>query len=84
MPADTETLIEKIRALPEERIAEVESFVDFVASKSRRLNALDRLLAVAPALERAGAPPLTEEAIAAEVEAVRQARRGRKSGADRS
>jgi len=30
MPADTQTLIEKIRALPAERIAEIENFVDFI------------------------------------------------------
>jgi hypothetical protein len=30
MPADTKSLIEKIRALPAERIAEIEDFVDFL------------------------------------------------------
>jgi hypothetical protein len=30
MPPDTQALIEKIRALPAERIAEVEDFVDFI------------------------------------------------------
>jgi hypothetical protein len=30
MPADTKTLIEKIEALPAERIAEIEDFVDFI------------------------------------------------------
>jgi hypothetical protein len=83
MPAKTQALIEKIQALPSERLAEVEDFVDFIATKVRRLTALDRLLAVAPALEAAGAPPMTEEEIAAEVEAVRAARRGRGAGADR-
>jgi hypothetical protein len=56
MPSDKQTLIDKIPALPAERIAEVEDFVDFIASKGRRLEALDRLLALAPALEAAGAP----------------------------
>lgn len=84
MPADTQALIEKIEALPAERRAEVEDFVDFIATKTRRLAALDRLLAIAPALEAAGAPPMTEEETAAEVEAVRAARRSRSAGADRS
>lgn len=84
MPADAQSLIEKIRALPEDRIAEVEDFVDFIASKERRLAALDRLLAVAPALEAAGAPPITEQEIAAEVDAMRTARRNRRAGADRT
>ena len=83
MASDTQALIEKIRALPEERLAEVEDFVDFLASKSRRLDALDRLLAIAPALEAAGAPPITEDEIDAEVRAVRAERRSRGGGADR-
>lgn len=84
MPSDKQALIEKIKALPDERVAEIEDFVDFLAGKSRRLGALDRLLAIAPALEAAGAPPLTEEEIASEVKAVREARRSRSAGADRS
>lgn len=84
MASDTQSLIEKIRALPAERVAEVEDFVDFLAGKSRRLEALDRLLAIAPALEAAGAPALSEEEIAAEVQAVRAARRTRGGGETRS
>jgi len=44
--------------------------VDFLAAKTRREAALDRLFAVAPALEAAGAPPITEDEIQAEVDAV--------------
>jgi hypothetical protein len=84
MPADRQALIEKIEALPADRIAEVEDFVDFLATKTRRLSALDRLLAIAPAMEAAGAPPMTEDEIAAEVKAARDARRARNAGADRS
>ena len=75
MPPTAQSLIEKIQALPPERLNEVEDFVDFLAAKTRRLAAMDRLLAVAPALEAAGAAPITEDAIQAEVTAVR-ARRG--------
>ena len=32
----TETLIEKIKSLPPERIAEVEDFVDFIAQRDDR------------------------------------------------
>jgi hypothetical protein len=68
-----QALIEKIRALPQERLQEVEDFIDFIGSKARRLAALDRLLAIAPALEEA------------EVDAVRAERRLRRGGgADRS
>lgn len=34
MPHDTRALVDKIRALPPERIAEVEDFVDFIASRT--------------------------------------------------
>lgn len=84
MPTDTQALIDKIRALPEERVAEVENFVDFLAARSRRAEALERLLAIAPALEAAGVPAPSEQEIDAEVKAVRAARRGRAGGADRS
>ncbi len=78
---DAQVLIGKIRALPPERWAEVEDFVDFLTAKTSRLAAMDRLLAIAPALEAAGAPAMTEEAIQAEVDAVRRDRSG---GARRS
>jgi len=80
---NAQALMEKIQALPPERLSEVEDFVDFLAAKTRRLAALDRLLAIAPALEAAGVPPMTEDEIQAEVDAVRAARR-RSAGADRS
>ena len=35
MPANAQALMEKIQALPVERIAEVEDFVDFIASREQ-------------------------------------------------
>ena len=35
MAADTKTLIRKIQALPAERIAEVEDFVDFISQREQ-------------------------------------------------
>jgi len=74
-----------------QQVAEVEDFVEFLATKTRKQRALDRLLAIAPALEAAGVAPMSEDDIAAEVDAVRAERRIRKagstskdSGADRS
>jgi hypothetical protein len=69
-----ESLIAKIRALTPEQVTEVEDFVDFLAAKSGKRAAIDRLLAIAPALEAAGVEPMTEGEIAAEVEAVRAER----------
>lgn len=84
MSSDKQALIAKIEALPAERIAEVENFVDFIATKVRRLGALERLLAIAPALEAAGASPFTEEEIDAEVKATRAMQHASSANADRS
>jgi hypothetical protein len=85
-------LIAKIKALSPQQVAEVVDFVDFLAAKASRRAAIDRLLAIAPALEAAGVEPMSEEEIAAEVKAARAERRARRTaaaavkdaGADRS
>lgn len=83
-------LISKIKALSPQQVAEVEDFVEFLATKAVRRAALDRLLAIAPALEAAGVGPMSEDEIAAEVKAARAERRERaqeqakSAGADRS
>jgi hypothetical protein len=71
---DTASLMERIRALPPERIAEVEDFVDFITQKARRRAALDRLLAIAPALEDTGAEPVTDAEVVAEIRDMRASR----------
>ena len=53
--AGKQSLISKIRTLSPQQVAEVEDFVEFLAAKTRKLAALDRLLAIVPALEAAGA-----------------------------
>lgn len=71
----------KIRTLSPQQVAEVEDFVEFLATKVRKRRALDRrLLAIAPALEAVGAAPMSEGDIAAEVDAVRAERRVREAG----
>lgn len=84
-----QALFSKLRTLSPQQVAEVEDFVDFLAARSARRAALDRLLTIAPALEAAGAEPMSEDEIAAEVKAARAGRRARAhaakgSGADRS
>lgn len=81
-----QSLIAKIQALSPEQFAEVEDFVEFLSAKIRRRAALDRLLAIVPALETAGMEPMIMEEINAEVKAARAERRARQqgSGADRS
>lgn len=89
--ASERDLLSKIRTLSPEQQAEVEDFVEFLAARTRKRHALERLLAIAPALEAAGAAPMSEDKIAAEVEAARAARRvlragspGKDAGANRS
>ncbi len=72
-----QNLISKIRALSPQQVAEVEDFVEFLAAKSRKRAAIDRLLAIAPALETARVEPMSEDEIAAEVKAARAERRAR-------
>ena len=88
-----QVLIAKIKALSPQQVAEVVDFVEFLAAKSAKRAALDRLLAIAPALEAAGVEPMSEDEIAAEVKAARAERRARlaaagpaakDAGADRS
>ena len=80
-----QSLISRIRTLSPQEIAEVGDFVEFLATKARKRAALDRLLAIAPALEAAGAEPVGEGEIADEVERTRLQRRTTKANsADRS
>jgi hypothetical protein len=82
MSANETALIEKIRQLPPEKLAEVEDFVDFVANKARRLAAFDRLLAVAPALAAAGVEPPSDDEVMDLVREVRAERRARRAQND--
>ena len=77
MSAAPQVLIEKLAQLPAQQLAEVEDFVDFLANKSRRSAAWERLLAIAPALEAAGIPPMSMDEINAEIKAARAERRAK-------
>ena len=86
-----QALVSKIRTLSPRQLADVDDFVEFLAARSKKSAALDRLLAIAPALEVAGAEPMSEDEIAAEVKAEIKASRAERralqaakdSGADR-
>jgi hypothetical protein len=78
MSSNEEALFDKLKALPPQQRAEVEDFVDFLTAKARKRAALDRLLAIAPALEAAGVEPMSDEEINAEIKAARAERRARR------
>ena len=70
-----QNLLAKLRTLSPQQVAEVDDFVEFLAAKSRKRAALDRLLAIAPALEAAGAEVLSDHEVQALVEAEIQTAR---------
>jgi urease accessory protein UreF len=72
-------LMSKIRTRSPQQVAEVEDFVEFLAAKAKKRAALDRLLTIAPALQAAGAEDMSEDEIAAEIDAAREERRARQA-----
>jgi hypothetical protein len=78
MSSNEQALFEKLKALPPQQRAEVENFVDFLTAKARKRAAMDRLLAIAPALEATGIEPMSDEEINAEIKAARAERRARR------
>lgn len=81
---DPQALIEKLKDLPPERMAEVEDFVDFLRSREdeARDAAADRLGAAMAKLAALALPPMSAEEVQAEIDAARRERRER-LGADR-
>jgi hypothetical protein len=79
-----ETILQKLKQLSPERLAEVEDFVEFLAAKERREQAIERLRAL-----RQHQPPeeITDQEmqeIVAEVKAYRAEKRAERERAGRS
>ena len=72
-------LIRKLESLPQQRLAEVEDFVEFLANRESRATAGKRLGEAFAKLDAANLPPLTDEDIAAEIAAARQERSARRA-----
>ena len=70
-----QTLLSKIRTLSPQQVAEVDDFVEFLVTRASKNAALDRILAIAPAMQAAGVAPMSEQEIEAEIQAVRARRR---------
>jgi hypothetical protein len=82
-----EALIERIKALPPERRAQVEDFVNFLAAQERRREAAEALRAMWEKPPQEELTPEIEQMIVEEVRAVRaekRAARERAGRADRS
>ena len=67
-------LIEKLQKLPQERLAEVRDFVEFLAAREERAAAGAHLGESLAGLDALNLPPLSDEEIEAEIQAARQDR----------
>ena len=79
-----QSLISRIGSLSPQQVDEVADFVEFLAARQAKQAALNRLLAIVPALEAAGAQPMPMDEVNAEVKAVRAERRARVAASARS
>lgn len=73
-------LIERLKKLPPDKVAEVIDFVEFLAGREERAAAAQRLTEGLNRLDALNEPPISEDEVENEVQAVRRARRARKAG----
>jgi hypothetical protein len=79
MAAIDQALIDKLQKLPPRRQAEVRDFVEFLAAREERAAAGVRLGGSLERLDALELPPLSDEEIAAEIQAARQERAARRA-----
>ena len=70
-------LIERLKKLPPNRVAEVVDFVEFLSAREERAAAAQRLTDGLAKLDALKLPAVSEEEIEAEIQAARQQRRNR-------
>ena len=70
-------LIERLKKLPPNRVAEVVDFVEFLSAREERAAAAQRLTDSLAKLDALKLPAVSEEEIEAEIQAARQQRRNR-------
>ncbi len=74
MTALESRLMQRLKVLPPERVAEVVDFVEFLASRVQRDAAAQRLSESMARLDALGLPPISDDEIEAEVQAARRER----------
>lgn len=77
MTAIESKLIERLKKLPPNRLAEVVDFVDFLAAREERAAAGQRLTEGLARLDALNLPPISEEEVEDEVQASRRERLAR-------
>lgn len=73
-------LIERLKKLPPNRVAEVVDFVDFLTAREERAAAAQRLTEGLARLDALKPPEITEDEVEAEIAAARQEKRSRQGG----
>ncbi len=68
-------LIERLKKLPPNRVAEVVDFVEFLSQREERAAAAQRLTQGLARLDALNLPPVSEDEVEAEIQAARQVRR---------
>jgi hypothetical protein len=79
-----ETILQKLKQLSPERLAEVEDFVEFLAAKDRREQAIERLRALRQHQASEEITELEMQEIVAEVRSYRAQKRAERERAGRS
>lgn len=74
MTALESRLMQRLKVLPPERVAEVVDFVEFLASRVQRDAAAQRLCDAMARLDALGLPPISDDEIEAELQAARRER----------
>ncbi len=77
MTAIDSKLIERLKRLSPNRMAEVVDFVEFLAARDERAAAAQRLTEGLARLDALNLPPISEDEVEDEVQAARQERRAR-------
>ena len=77
MTAIEAQLIGRLKKLPPSRVAEVVDFVEFLSQREERAAAAQRLTQGLARLDALNLPPISDDQVAAAIQAARQARRSR-------
>lgn len=80
MTAIESQLLERLKKLPPNRVAEVVDFVEFLAAKEERVAASQRIGEGLARLDALNLPPVSQDDVAEEVQAARLERRARQGG----
>lgn len=78
MTAMESKLIETLKKLSSDRVAEVVDFVEFLAAREERAAAAQRLTEALAKIDGLNLPSISEEEVAQEVQAARSERRTRR------